>query len=492
MVDIFKKLLPEVVKKEKIIDKYDDVVIKLYPGETLPKYEIPVIKPSQEERDIISALKEIATRIITIQPYQIRDELQKRTVYAQKIKEIIDSTPELKIPKARKQFYIDAVVSEMVGYGIIDPLIHDDKLEEIMIIGEKRPVYVYHREHGMLLTNLSFLTNQEIVDLANKIAMRVGRRVDLANPILDARLPDGSRVNATIPPAAVGGATITIRKFRKDPFTIVDLIENKTINFEVGAFIWTLADGLGAFPANILITGGIGSGKTTLLNVLASFIRDRERIITIEDTAELNLPLEHWVRLEARPPGLEGEGEITLEMLTKNAIRMRPDRIVVGEVRGAEAFSLFTAMNTGQQGSLGTIHSNSAEETITRVTSPPMNVPLEMFSALDFIVVIQRISDPKKGMVRRVDQIAEVPANFREKRRLNLIYKRDPFKDRLKKKGRPEFFSVLEDFTGITSKKLDLILKKRENFLKDLVKKKTREMPSFKEALRKHILKEFD
>lgn len=339
-------------KPKSLIEEYGDVKIFRIQGEPLYYYQIPVARPSVSERAIINTLKEAATRLISITPYKIRDPDQKRNVYAQQVIEILRASPELKVPSSKYEFYASAVVSEMIGYGLIDLLIKDDKLEEVMVIGPHVPVFVFHRVYDMMMTNVEFSSDMEIQDIVNRIAREVGRRVDLSSPLLDARLPDGSRVNATIPPASVSGSTLTVRKFRTDPFSIVDLIHNKTISLDVASFLWMCVDGLHAQPANILVSGGTSSGKTTMLNVLCSFIPSNERTISIEDTSELNLPLRHWIRLEGRPPGLEGKGEITLDILTKNSLRMRPDRIIVGEVRHNEAFSLFTAMNTGHDGCL--------------------------------------------------------------------------------------------------------------------------------------------
>ncbi|MBU2476839.1 Flp pilus assembly complex ATPase component TadA, partial [Candidatus Micrarchaeota archaeon] len=307
-------------KKE--IDSYGEVKVYRVPEKVLLYYVVPVSKPTLGERTVINTIKEAATRLISIAPYKIRDPEQRRTVYKQRIKEILQASNELNIPERRFDFYAESVVREMVGYGLIDPLIRDDQLEEIMVIGPRKPVYVFHRRHEMMVTNIEFFSDSEIIDLINRIAREVGRRVDISSPLLDARLADGSRVNATIPPASPSGASLTIRKFRADPYSIIDLIQYGTFDVKSAAFAWLCVDGLGVKPANILITGGTGSGKTTTLNVLASFIPERERIVTIEDTAELSLPLKHIIRMEARPPGLEGTGEITLDVLTKNSLRM--------------------------------------------------------------------------------------------------------------------------------------------------------------------------
>jgi archaeal flagellar protein FlaI len=343
----------ELEKEKKVeLKKYGKTTIYEIPGKSMKYYFVPTLRPTSAERKIINTIKEATTRLISVAPFRIRSADERRIIYKQKILDIIRHNPSLNIPPTRISFYADAVVREMVGYGLIDDLIKDDFLEEIMIVGSKKPVFVFHREYEMMQTNIEFFSEQEIEDLINKIAREVGRRVDVSSPLLDARLMDGSRVNATIPPASISGGTLTIRKFREDPYSIIDLIRMGTLNSEAAAFLWICVDGLGAKPANMLISGGTGSGKTTLLNVLASFIPERERIITIEDTAELNLPLKHWIRLEGKPPGLEGTGELKLDILTKNSLRMRPDRIIVGEVRHEEAFTLFTAINTGHDGAI--------------------------------------------------------------------------------------------------------------------------------------------
>ncbi|MFQ5406202.1 MAG: ATPase, T2SS/T4P/T4SS family, partial [Candidatus Micrarchaeia archaeon] len=240
----------------------------------------------------------------------------------------------------------------MLGFGLIDALVQDDFLEDIMVVGPDKPVFVFHRKYDMMRTNIVFYDEQDIRILIDRIARNIGRRIDVQSPLLDARLSDGSRVNATIPPVSLNGSTVTLRKFKRDPYSVVDLVSLGTLNLEVAAFLWMASDGLGAKPANILIAGGTASGKTTTLNMLCSFVPSSERVISIEDTAELNLPLFHWVRFETRPPGIEGTGEITMDMLVKNTLRMRPDRIIVGEIRGSEGFTMFTAMNTGHDGAL--------------------------------------------------------------------------------------------------------------------------------------------
>jgi len=471
------------------IDAYGKVKIYKLPDKPLAYYFLPATRPTAAERKVINTLKEATTRLISIAPYKIRDPEERRIIYKQKIIEIIKSNPTLRIPESRTLFYADAVVREMVGYGLIDDLIKDDQLEEIMIVGPKKPVYVFHRKHEMMTTNIEFFSEQEIEDLINKIAREVGRRVDVSSPLLDARLLDGSRVNATIPPASISGGTLTIRKFRADPYSLIDLIKMGTLSSEAAAFLWMAIDGLGTKPANILISGGTGSGKTTLLNVLAAFVPDRERIITIEDTAELNLPIKHWIRLESRPPGIEGTGELKMDILTKNSLRMRPDRIIVGEIRHEEAFTLFTAMNTGHDGTLGTVHANSPDETLIRLTSPPMNVPNIMMSGLDMIIVEHRYYDRKKGTMRRVSEIAEVYGALEGHPKTQTIFQRDPARDTLDKTlVDSKYLKVLQNFTGTTKDKIMSEMNSRKEFLDSLVNQNIRTLGEVSERAKRFVL----
>ncbi|HNV01013.1 MAG TPA: CpaF family protein [archaeon] len=471
----FEKELEQEKKIE--LSSYGKVKIYKIPGKPLNYYYVPTIRPTAIERKIINTIKEATTRLVSIAPYKIRNQEEKRIIYKQKVIEIIQNNPSLRIPESKTLFYAEAVVREMVGYGLIDELIKDDNLEEIMIIGAKKPVFVFHRDYEMMQTNIEFFSEQEIEDLINRIAREIGRRVDVSSPLLDARLTDGSRVNATIPPASISGGTLTIRKFREDPYSIIDLIKMNTVSSEVAAFLWLCVEGMNTKPANMLIAGGTGSGKTTLLNVLAALIPDRERIITIEDTAEINIPTNHWIRLEARPPGIEGTGELKLDILTKNSLRMRPDRIIVGEIRHEEAFTLFTAINTGHDGCLGTVHANSPQETIIRVTTPPMNVPEVMLSGLDIIIVEHRYYDRKKGTIRRITEIAEIYGALDGKPKTQTIFQRDPAKDRIERTIlESQYLKNLQNFTGLSREQIYAEIEIRKQFLEKLLEKNTREI----------------
>ena len=323
---------------------------------------------------------------------------------------------------------------DIIGYGAIDPLIQDDELEEIMIIGTGKPIFVYHREYGMMKTNLQFDNEGELRDLIDSIARQINRRIDQESPILDGRLMDGSRINATIPPVSADGPSLTIRKFRRDPLTIIDLINSRTISLDLAGFLWLCIDGLGVKSANAIISGGTSSGKTTTLNALSAFINPNERIITIEDTLELQIPHEHVIRMETRPANVEGKGELTMNDLVKNSLRQRPDRIIVGEVRADEAITLFTALNTGHSG-FGTLHSNDARETITRLTNEPMSVPEIMIQAIDFIIMQNRIYTPSGVSFRRISEVAEVVGMEEGTIQLNKIFQWNPERDTIDKIG---------------------------------------------------------
>ena len=333
---------------------------------------------------------------------------------------------------ANSQEYIDTLskkfIRDIIGYGEIDPLILDDDLEEIMINGTGKPIFVYHRLHGMMKTNLQFNDERKLRELIDSIARQINRRIDQESPILDGRLLDGSRINATIPPISADGPSLTIRKFKRDPLTIIDLIKSKTLNVELSAFLWLCIDGLGVKSANAIISGGTSSGKTTTLNALSAFINPKERIITIEDTLELQIPHEHVIRMETRPANVENKGELTMNDLVKNSLRQRPDRIIVGEVRSDEAITLFTALNTGHSG-FGTLHANDARETITRLTNPPMTVPKIMIQAIDFIIMQNRIYTPSGVSYRRVSEVAEVVGMEEGTVQLNKIFQWNPEKD---------------------------------------------------------------
>lgn len=311
------------------------------------------------------------------------------------------------IPLGDRERLLDELISEILGLGPIEPLLKDPSVTEVMING---PYSIYIERAGKLQkSNVKFKNDEHLMHIIDRIVTAVGRRVDESSPLCDARLLDGSRVNIVIPPLALTGATVTIRKFSKDKLTVEKLIEFGSMSENMAKFIEGCVKG----RMNIVVSGGTGSGKTTLLNALSSFIPANERIVTIEDSAELQLRQDHVVTLETRPPNIEGEGQVSMRDLVKNALRMRPDRIVVGEVRGGEALDMLQAMNTGHDGSMTTGHANTARDMLSRletmVLMSGMDLPLrairsQIASAVDIIVQTTRLRDGS----RKVINIAEV------------------------------------------------------------------------------------
>ncbi len=355
------------------------------------------------------------------------------------------------------------ILSHSIGYGPLSPLTSDESLEEIMVNGAGKPVFVFHKRHGMCRTNIVFENERQVLKIASKIALTVGKKFDEANPLLDARLPDGSRANATFSQVTPFGSSITIRKFNKVPMSITELVKNNTLTPEVAAFLWLVVEGLNIEPMNVIISGGTGSGKTTLMNALASFVRYQDRIVSIEDTLELDLGArENWIRMESKPK-IQNIPEVSMNDLLKNSLRMRPDRIFVGEVRGEEAQTLFVAMDTGHRGILGTLHSNTAREMLLRLKSPPMSVPEHMLPLLNLSVIMFRMNDRRLGMIRRVKEIGEFE-RMEGKVLLSNIYEWDPKTDSIKKANIPSHtLNTLAEKTGLSKNELkdEIIIRKR-------------------------------
>jgi pilus assembly protein CpaF len=375
--------------------------------------------------DAQSAAEAAAAEMITLDPYA---ELKARVHHAciaklgpelfkQDETELGDNvfkavTEELTLAgipltKEERRELVRQLTDDILGYGPLEQLLADDSVTEVMVNAADR-VYI-ERSGKIERTPVRFVDEAHVMRIIDKIVSQVGRRVDEASPMVDARLPDGSRVNAIIPPLALTGPTLTIRKFSRDPYTINDLISFGTLSARGAQFLGACVRG----KLNILISGGTGTGKTTTLNAVSAFIPGDERIVTIEDAAELQLQQEHVITLESRPPNIEGTGEIKIRELVRNALRMRPDRIIVGEVRGAETLDMLQAMNTGHEGSLTTIHANSPRDALSRLETLVMTAGVELphraireqiASAFDVLVQIQRLVDG----TRKISHISEV------------------------------------------------------------------------------------
>jgi len=333
-------------------------------------------------------------------PERLREELR---MLVEKL--IAESALALNVTE-RQQIVMD-VQNEVMGLGPLEPLLVDPTVSDILVNGHKT---VYVERRGKLeRVNVRFANDAHLLKIIDKIVSRVGRRIDESSPMVDARLPDGSRVNAVIPPLAIDGPLLSIRRFSADPLKIDDLVRLRSIPPAAAELIAGMVEA----KLNVLISGGTGSGKTTLLNVLSSFIPQDERIVTIEDAAELQMQQPHVVRLETRPPNIEGKGEVTQRSLVRNALRMRPDRIILGEVRGSEAFDMLQAMNTGHEGSMATVHANTPRDAIARLENmlgmsgsqmPIKAMRQQITSAISAIVQVARLSDGQ----RKVISIAEV------------------------------------------------------------------------------------
>ena len=379
----------------------------LEPEEPAPKPPAP--KPEQPGFDLLDAKLRIHAKLIDELDLSVLEKLDDETLRRRVrmiVAEIIDKE-DMALSQAEETSFVDAVIDEMMGLGPIEPLLKDESIADILINGYQQ---VYVERHGKLqLAPVTFADNDHLLRIVQRIVSAVGRRVDESQPLVDARLLDGSRVNAAVSPIAIDGPLVSIRKFSKSPLTMDKLVGFGAIPAPVAEFI------LGAVKcrASVVISGGTGSGKTTLLNALSAAISPDERLITIEDAAELQLQQPHVARMETRPPNIEGKGEIRQRELVKNALRMRPDRVILGEVRSEEAFDMLQAMNTGHEGSMATIHANNPRDALTRLEQMVMMGGMkiseeairgQIASAVNFIVQATRLSDGS----RKVVSIAEV------------------------------------------------------------------------------------
>jgi pilus assembly protein CpaF len=376
------------------------------PAATTPKRSRPIKSrgastwDAQKKKVRELVLEQVAPKMGGLAPDAIANEVKSA------LDQIVQREDVVVTPLERRRF-VQEVMSDTLGYGPLDPLLADDSITEVMC-NSYDDIWL-ERDGQIEHTDLSFTDEAQYRAVIDKIVSAVGRRVDEASPMVDARLPDGSRVNAIIPPLAMNGAVLTIRKFAKEPFTAKDLINFGTWTLD----LTTVMDACVRGKLNILVSGGTGTGKTTNLNVLSAFIPENERILTIEDSAELQLQQPHVVSLESRPPSAEGTGNVTIRDLVKNALRMRPDRIIVGECRSAEALDMLQAMNTGHEGSMTTVHANSPRDAITRIETmvlmagfdlPMRAIREQIAAALDLIMQVSRLPDGR----RVITQVTEV------------------------------------------------------------------------------------
>lgn len=431
---------------------------------------IPTISPVTS-----TFLDEIRNELISATTVSMK-ELTDPTLFFKIKKRFLDDSRKLlkeKLPhteQAVEDFLVGTLMQEMLGLGKIEYLIADPNLEEIVIPSAKEPIRVYFKKHGWLITNVRVDREEEIVNYSNIIARRIGRQITVLNPLLDAHLVTGDRINAVLYPVSTKGNTITIRKFARDPFTMIDMINGKTCSSEVAALLWLAIE----YEMNVLISGGTGSGKTSFLNSCMPFVPPNQRIISIEDTRELMLPeFLYWAPLVTRTANPEGKGAVTMLDLLVNSLRMRPDRIILGEMRKEqEAMVLFEAMHTGHS-VYSTVHADSAAETISRLVNPPLNVPPNLLKSVNLNVVMFR--DRRKNR-RRVLQVAEFEAD-KGGARANVIFRLAPDRDEIVRHSESSrFFEEMTRNTGMTNAEVEASLKEKKNILEWMIKNNLRSL----------------
>ncbi len=436
-----------------------DVSIYSEEGKSVPVYNISILNISDATQRILKKLREefISKVNIGASAKEETEDIKER--FKAEIRVLIGKYfPG--IDSETSELLVNHVIQQNVGLGNLEILLKDQNLEEIVINNGEEPVWVYHRKFGWLETNVTIQNEDRIRHYATTIGREVGKEITLLKPLMDAHLISGHRVNATLFPISSKGNTITIRKFSEKPWSVTSLINNGTMNYEVASLVWLAIQN----ELSMIVSGGTGSGKTSTLNAIANFFPPNQRIISIEDTRELTLPNTlHWVPMETRLPNPEGKGEITMLDLVVNSLRMRPDRIIMGEIRRkAEAEVLFEAMHTGHS-VYATLHANNAEETIVRLTTPPINVPKAVLGSLSLILVQNRNRRTNK---RRTLQFAEITKDGDA----SVLLQFDVVKDKLIKTGEPKkMYETLNLYTGMTDAEIKKDLQEKAEVLKWLV-----------------------
>ncbi|NIO44688.1 MAG: hypothetical protein GTN36_04005 [Candidatus Aenigmarchaeota archaeon] len=437
------------------------------PEEYTPVYEVkfPAVEPAT--RAILDSIKEKLIEVVKIEVSEILDpkamEGIKKRFLASALETIGKEMP--KVPDEEKNILAGYLVHEMLGLGRLEVVLNDDDLEELVINNSTECAWVFHKKYGWLKTNIIIPSEEQIYNYASLIGRKVGREITNLSPLMDAHLITGDRVNATLFPISTKGNTITIRKFRREPWTMIHFIHpsNKTLSMEISALLWLCMQ----YELNILVAGGTASGKTSVLNSLMPFVPVSHRIISIEDTRELRLPdFLHWIPLTTREPNPEGKGEISMLDLLVNSLRMRPDRVVVGEIRRqAEAEVLFEAMHTGHS-VYATLHADTAEQVIRRLTNPPINLPESLLESLHLVIV--QFRHRRRG-IRRTLQVAELlPGGARgeAKARLETLYRWKPQTDKIiKVRDSIRLIDEIRMHTGMTDDEMEKDLKEKETVL---------------------------
>ena len=455
----------------KVIDSYEykaknipiKVTIVRRKGEFVPLYEVSISSISKTTEFMLERIRQELIKAVNLEMVDITDIKKAKVIEAQFEETIADLInkyfPDL--DDETKGFLTSYLLTKSLGLGMIEFLMNDQHLEEVVINDAAEPVWVYQREHGWLKTNVFVRDEEQTRHYASVIARKVGRSITILEPLLDAHLEEGDRVNSTLMPISTAGNTITFRKFARDPWTITKFIKTKTISPEAAAIIWMAIQ----YEMSAIIAGGTASGKTSALNCFADFFPPNQRIISIEDTREIRLPkFLHWVPMNTRLPNAEGKGEINMGDLLVNSLRMRPDRIIVGEVRRKrEAETLFEAIHTGHS-VYATFHSNNVDQTIQRLINPPIDVPKILLPAISLIIVQFR---NRRTGTRRTFQIAEILDDSTS----NLLMQYDQKKDRLVKVNTSKsLFKNLKLYTGMSEAEIKKDLYEKEKVLNYMVK----------------------
>lgn len=458
--------------KVKIIENYEikvdsvpaKISILLDPKEFIYIYNIKLLEIEPGTKAVLEAIKRELAEVIIIKPTEaldIKAALLLKEKFSIKIKELL-KTELPNINESKADILTGMLLHEMVGLGTIELLLGDDNLEEVVINNASEPIWVYHKKYGWLKTNVVLENETQIYNYSSFIGRKVGRTITNLNPLMDAHLITGDRVNATLFPVSTKGNTITIRKFRRKPWTVIDFIANKTLSSEIAALIWLAFQ----YEVSALFSGGTASGKTSMLGCCLPFIPTNHRIISIEDTREIMLAdFQHWIPMTTRAPNPEGKGEISMLDLLVNSLRMRPDRLIVGEIRRQrEAEVLFEALHTGHS-VYATLHADTAEQTIKRMISPPIDLPPTMIEALPLIIVLFR---HRKLGIRKVFEVAEIipPELGKEKIKANVLYRWNPKIDKIEKVN--ESIRLIDELllhTGMTRKEVSDDLENKEKII---------------------------
>lgn len=436
------------------------------------RYRLRRPQPSAATEAILEEVKNktISEADISTESFEDSNEMEEsRRIFREKAREILeDQLPNLSDSEVNT--LIGNLIHEMLGLGDVEILLSDNNLEEIVINNAEEPAWTYHKEHGWLKSDITFESESQIYNYASEVGRGVGKNISSLHPLLDAHLPSGDRTNATLNPISTKGNTITIRKFARDPWTITDFIEIGSISTEMAAFLWLCIQ----YEMNVIVSGGTGSGKTSLLNVLTPFMPPSQRILSIEDTRELSLPeFLHWVPMTTREENPDGEGEVSMQDLLVNSLRMRPDRILVGEIRKKrQAEVLFEAMQTGHS-VYSTLHADTAATTIKRMTNPPIDVPEAVVGAVDLNVVMFR---DRRRNFRRVLEIAEV-IDTDDDIKPHTIYDWNSQEDRFyKQDSSNQIMDKLKMVTGMTRDEIDENVEEKKQVLKWMVEHEVDEL----------------